>query len=123
MIKYKTNINKIIGSRIRKARKANRCTLDELARHIPLSYSQLSKYERGDAAISAKYLYTIANIFNINIAWFYQTKNNETNKHSYNTAILCNNYNRIKIPKYKDILQYLAHEFTSDDNKTNEPTE
>lgn len=60
-----------IGRRLRERRILLGLSQDELARRIGLSFQQLQKYETGENRISAARLYSIAQVLDVSITWFF----------------------------------------------------
>ncbi len=65
------DLNKYIGARIRKKRKAMGLSLQQLAEVLKLSTQQVQKYESGASKISADRLALISHIFSESISYFY----------------------------------------------------
>ena len=62
---WKDNINQIVGKRIRYYRKARGMTIIQLASSMHISKSAVSKYERGEIAITLEQLEAFAKALNI----------------------------------------------------------
>lgn len=61
------NINQIVGARIRYFRKARGMTIVDLASIMHISKSTVSKYERGEIAITVEQLSAFAEVMNIDL--------------------------------------------------------
>lgn len=80
-----SNINKQVGERIRKYRKANHMTIQNLADSIYKSKATVSKYEKGDITIDIQTLYDISKVLDVHI---HQLINDEQN---YKTESIVSN--------------------------------
>ncbi len=67
-----TEIDKIIGERIRHARSLCEMSQEVLASKLGITFQQLQKYENGTNRVSAARLWEIANILKQPIQWFYK---------------------------------------------------
>ena len=69
--KMPTIVDKLVGSKIREARKAEMLTQIQLGGMVNRTFQQIQKYERGVNRISAGALFEIAQVLNRDIAWFF----------------------------------------------------
>lgn len=69
--KASTAIDRHIGKRIRALREERKMTQTDLGRRLGVSFTQVQKYERGTDRISAARLFTIARLFGVTIADFF----------------------------------------------------
>ncbi len=60
-----------VGERVRMRRKLLGVSQDQLADSLGLTFQQVQKYERGANRISASKLFRIAEILNIDVAYFF----------------------------------------------------
>jgi len=61
---------RIIGQRIRLARKKRRWSMKKLADSLGISYQQVQKYESGRNFISLRWLLRICRAFDVSPLWF-----------------------------------------------------
>ena len=66
-----TEVDKLIGKRLKTIRLLNDCSQAELAEKLNLTFQQIQKYEKGTNRISASRLYEIAEIFDVNLYSFF----------------------------------------------------
>lgn len=59
------------GLKIRDIREKNNDTLEELAKKLNMSFSNLGKYERGERKITPELLEQIAHVYDIPVSYFY----------------------------------------------------
>ena len=62
-----TEIDKLVGAKIRSLRQDQNYTLSELGERLNISHQQLQKYEIGTNRLSAGMLYEVARALNVNI--------------------------------------------------------
>jgi transcriptional regulator with XRE-family HTH domain len=67
-----TDLDQLIGSRIRLLRKTLQADAGKLAKNIGITYQQLQKYESGKNRISASKLWLVAHELNVPVRYFYQ---------------------------------------------------
>lgn len=60
-----------VGERVRMRRKLLGVSQDQLADNLGLTFQQVQKYERGANRISASKLFRIAEILNVDVAYFF----------------------------------------------------
>ena len=65
-------IDRQVGYRLRERRLALRLSQSALARSVGMAYQQLQKYESGRNALSAFYLYRLACVLGVPVAYFFQ---------------------------------------------------
>jgi transcriptional regulator with XRE-family HTH domain len=65
-------IDKHVGERIRRRRRAHGLSQDDLAVAVGLTFQQIQKYERGANRVSASKLYQIARALKATINYFYE---------------------------------------------------
>jgi transcriptional regulator with XRE-family HTH domain len=66
-----SEIEAVIGSRIRMRRKELGITQETLSKAIGVSYQQLQKYERGSNRINAGKLFLVASTLRVSIEYFF----------------------------------------------------
>lgn len=69
--KSPTQVDELVGLRVRQARKSAKLSQTELAEKLGLTFQQVQKYERGANRISAGKLLQIAEVFRKDIGWFF----------------------------------------------------
>lgn len=72
MVRSATEIDKVIGSRLKSARRAAKLTQTELAKAISSSFQQIQKYERGQNRISSVALLSFAQMLQVPLLYFYE---------------------------------------------------
>lgn len=70
MCDFASNINIYIGQAIRRERRKNNMSMNELAAKIGISQQQMSRYELGTVKITVVFLLQLSVIFNIPAAHF-----------------------------------------------------
>jgi transcriptional regulator with XRE-family HTH domain len=65
-------VNQHIGKRIRKRRIELRMTQTELGNHLPTSFQQIQKYEKGTNGVSSAKLIYIAHALQVPITYFFE---------------------------------------------------
>lgn len=70
MFRYYYDANKI-GAQIRKIRKENHMTQEELAAELVLSVDSISNYENGKTTCMPEHMMHICEIFNVSMDYFY----------------------------------------------------
>jgi len=63
--------DKLVGARVRLARKALRLSQNDLARKIGRTFQQVQKYERGVNRISSGVLFEISTVLGRDLDWFF----------------------------------------------------
>lgn len=71
------DVNKYIGTQIRKFRKRNNKTLQEVAEYLDVTHQALSRYERGERKTDTDMLFKLADYFNVSINDFFPPINKE----------------------------------------------
>lgn len=66
-----SEIDQIVGDRIRRRRILLGFTQDQLGEALGISYQQIQKYETGANRVSAGRLYQIAETLQISVGWFF----------------------------------------------------
>ena len=69
-----SEIDAIVGQRVRERREALRMSQTRLGRHLGLTFSQIQKYEKGANRIGAGRLQDIANILRVPVAMLFDDK-------------------------------------------------
>ena len=67
-----TIISQHIGKKIRKRRIELEMTQTDLGNHLPTSFQQIQKYEKGTNAVSSLGLLRLANFLKVPITYFYE---------------------------------------------------
>ncbi|MFV0296235.1 MAG: helix-turn-helix domain-containing protein [Hyphomicrobiaceae bacterium] len=67
-----SDIDRLIGKRLREARKAANLTLMELAELVKIAPQQLQKYEAARTRVSASRLYQLAVVLDRPMFWFFE---------------------------------------------------
>ena len=70
--KLPSEIDRIVGQRIRWRRKELRLTQDKLGDLLSLTFQQVQKYEKGINRISAGRLFELSNVLDVPITYFYE---------------------------------------------------
>jgi len=65
-------MDKLIKQRILRLREKHRYSQDELADHMGISQSAYNRLEYGDVAVKVSHLIKLANLYNIDIAYFFE---------------------------------------------------
>ena len=73
-------VDETIGQRIRTARVNASMTQVQLGEHLGCSSQQIHKYERGDNRVSAGTLFTIAQVLDYPVDWFFLDPQNPVGK-------------------------------------------
>ena len=76
-----SQIDILIGDRIRDSRKAKMMSQTDLAEKLGVSWQQVQKYERGVNRVSAARLWEIAEILERPMAWFFADIGDEMEGH------------------------------------------
>ena len=66
-----SDVDKIVGERIRRRRILTGLTQDQLGEALGVSYQQIQKYEAGANRVSAGRLYLLASRLNVSPGWFF----------------------------------------------------
>ncbi|WP_084418109.1 helix-turn-helix domain-containing protein [Henriciella litoralis] len=66
-----SDVDKIVGERIRRRRILTGLTQDQLGEALGVSYQQIQKYETGANRVSAGRLYLLAERLNVSPGWFF----------------------------------------------------
>lgn len=61
-----------VGKRIRKVRWLKNITQSDLAGAVGIKFQQIQKYETGANRVSASRLWDIANVLNVDVAYFFE---------------------------------------------------
>ncbi len=72
--KQPTDIDRLVGARVRMARKELKLSQEKLGLQVGLTFQQIQKYERGTNRISAGILYEFSKILEKPITYFYDEK-------------------------------------------------
>lgn len=95
-------INIIIGKKIRLWRRARGLTTMQLGEKLGISSSQIMKYERVEAKISASRLYELAKVLSVNVSNFFIDmssdlhEDNESDTEGREIVELISDYRKIK---------------------------
>jgi transcriptional regulator with XRE-family HTH domain len=73
--KSPTDLDAVIGQRIRKARHLRGWSQEDLAQRLGVTFQQLQKYENAANRVTASRLYQIAKILNLPVAYFFGERN------------------------------------------------
>lgn len=96
---------KLIGERIKHARKINGMTQEVLAEHLNVSIGYVSQVERGITKISLDLLAAISSILNTDIAYF--VSESAVNSNDYMKSELINEIQKLDDKKRKYILKVI----------------
>lgn len=66
-----TNVDAIIGERIREGRLLRDLSQEDLAQRLGVTFQQLQKYEKANNRVAASRLYVIARILELPLAYFF----------------------------------------------------
>lgn len=66
-----TNLDALIGSRIRTRRREVNVSQEGLANQLGITFQQIQKYEHGTNRVSASRLLQIAEVLNVPVVYFY----------------------------------------------------
>ncbi|MEO0713445.1 MAG: helix-turn-helix transcriptional regulator [Pseudomonadota bacterium] len=66
-----TEVDRLVGMRVREARREAGMTQDDLAREIGLTFQQVQKYEKAVNRISAGLIYEISLVLNKPLTYFF----------------------------------------------------
>ena len=72
-----TDIDRLVGRRVREARREAGLTQDQLAREINLTFQQVQKYEKAVNRVSAGLLYEISVVLNKPLTFFFDIPEGE----------------------------------------------
>ena len=61
-----------VGKRVRERRLSLSMSQADLGEYLRLTFQQIQKYERGTNRISASKLWTLSNLFEVPIEWFFE---------------------------------------------------
>lgn len=67
-------MNKELGQKIKQLRKENKMTLKDLGSRLGVSESYIHHMENGNRKISIELLQSVADVFNEDISYFFETK-------------------------------------------------
>ncbi len=67
-----SEIDKVVGQRIKARRQSLRMTQTQLAEQIGVTFQQVQKYENGSNRVSAARLWQIAEAFDVAITFFFE---------------------------------------------------
>lgn len=70
-------VDKSVGLRIRLLRKSKKVSQAKLAEALGLTFQQIQKYERGANRVSASKLHEIANMLDVDVAYFFSDVSRE----------------------------------------------
>src|SRR5258708_4740452 len=73
--KSPTNLDAVIGRRIRQARHLRGLSQEGLAERLGVTFQQLQKYENAANRVTASRLYQIAKILDLPVAYFFGDRN------------------------------------------------
>lgn len=65
-------LDTFIGEKVKQHRIAAGMSQNKLASYLGVTFQQVQKYEKGINRISASTLYTIANVLNTNLSYFFE---------------------------------------------------
>ena len=83
--KFNKSLDAFIGEKVKQRRIDLGMSQDKLGSYLGITFQQVQKYEKGINRISASMLYTIATVLNVEIQYFIEGFNNNTDhSHSLN---------------------------------------
>jgi transcriptional regulator with XRE-family HTH domain len=89
------NINASFGQRLTQAREAKGLTKDKLGKLIKIHYSQIGRYERGEASPSADVLKKMANTLDVSTDYLMNGTTADLAAENIQDKTLINQFNRI----------------------------
>lgn len=96
---------RLIGERIKKARKTQGLTQDMLAEKLNVSIGYVSQVERGITKISLDLLGAISSILNCDVAYF--ISESAVNSNEYLESEIINEIKKLDSPKRKFVLEMI----------------
>ena len=74
-----SDIDALVGQRIKARRQSLRLTQTQLAERIGVTFQQVQKYENGSNRVSAARLWQVADVFGVPITYFFEGLDAEDN--------------------------------------------
>ncbi|WP_084397863.1 helix-turn-helix domain-containing protein [Henriciella aquimarina] len=119
-----TEVDTIVGERIRRRRILTGLTQDQLGEALGVSYQQIQKYETGSNRVSAGRLYLLSQTLDVSPAWFFDGLDDETEPESDDDmlsssrlAIECvRNMSRIKDEKVRSAILTMIRTLAESDS-------
>lgn len=78
-------LNKYVGSQIKKYRESHAMTQDDLADRLSTTRQTISRYEKGDRKANQDILFELANIFNVHVDDFFPARNPKEETNPFDT--------------------------------------
>lgn len=82
-------IDKFIGMQLRKERKKRKMSLTDVSENLGISYQQLQKYEQAKSRVSVSTLYTLAELYGLEMSNFFLTVGKELSAYDGRRSVIC----------------------------------
>lgn len=124
-----SEVDRLVGDRIRRRRILMGLTQDQLGESLGISYQQIQKYETGANLVSAGRLYLIATRLDVSPGWFFDPVKSDASSGDFDelgsSRLLMEfvrSFARIKDERLKSVLVSLVRAMTDDDEGVQSPT-
>jgi|SRR5436305_85878 transcriptional regulator with XRE-family HTH domain len=121
MMKRATEIDRLIGGRIRSRRRELGLSLEQLGEKLGLSLGQVQKYEVGVDRIGAGRLVEVAEALGTEVGRFFSDKSEADRLDDPSFAELRNQFDRIRDAKLRRAVIEVARTFAAAESKANRP--
>ena len=82
-------IDKFIGMQLRKERKKRKMSLTDVSENLGISYQQLQKYEQAKSRVAVSTLYTLAELYGLEMSNFFLAVGNELSAYDGRSRVVC----------------------------------
>ncbi|EAD6937626.1 XRE family transcriptional regulator [Listeria monocytogenes] len=96
ILMQKENLTLYIGTQIKKLRKKNKITQKDLAKKLGVAPSTITNYETGFRSANQDILFELAEIFGVNIDYFFPNSENNSETLNLRERELIANYKKLK---------------------------
>ena len=102
-----SELDKIIGDKLKEVRLQNGFSREQLSSKLGVTHQQIQKYEEGKNRIAASRLYQIANIFDMDMNYFFNRPIMQVNN-STEVLYLARYFSKIKSEQARKLLSKLV---------------
>lgn len=113
-------IDRHVGNKIRFYRMQAGLSQGDLAQQVGISYQQLYKYENGSNGVSASRIAEISDALHVPVGMFFEGFDTDEFVYTHHAEShrqhiqFIKYYNRIRSPRYRDIIQLMIRVFSSE---------